>query len=348
MKKKFSLRDFVMTNGFTIVFFGLIIFFTLVTDNFRSYENILTVVATACPWIVMATGICYVIMTGSIDISIGSTLFLAIATTNIAMVSHDVTHAEGTPLAFLGGIELPVFFGIPIILLIGIIMGSFVGFLIVILKINPLLASMGVMFSVRGLTLWLTDARTQNIPAAMQAFNANEYFQEFIIVSSIIIILIMHFILERTQFGRQVMAVGNSPETAQRLGVPVKRVKFLTHVIAGLMVCVGGILQIFQIGNIHQRLGQGYEFNAIAAIVVGGISLFGGDGKIFPGLFMGGLTLVIAENGLTHMGVSPYAYPFVRGGIIFVAMLADAMKSRILTRVHVMEEEEMEDARSSA
>jgi ribose/xylose/arabinose/galactoside ABC-type transport system permease subunit len=84
---------------------------------------------------------------------------------------------------------------------------------------------------------------------------------------------------------------------------------------------------------------------AIASIVVGGISLFGGEGKIFPGLIFGGLVLVIVENGLTHMGVSPYAYAFVRGGIIFLAMYADAMKSKLLTRVQVMEDFALEEAR---
>jgi ribose/xylose/arabinose/galactoside ABC-type transport system permease subunit len=128
------------------------------------------------------------------------------------------------------------------------------------------------------------------------------------------------------------------------LGVRVRLVSFVTYVMSGLMVCAGGILQIMQLGNIHPRLGEGYEFIAIAAIVVGGISLFGGEGSIIPGLVMGGLTLVIVENGLTHLGVSPYAYPFVRGGIIFIAMYADAMKSRVLARVHVAEEREAEPA----
>lgn len=342
MRKKFNPRDFIMTNGFTIVFVALLLFFSIVTDNFLSYENFSTVVAAAFPFIIMATGICYVIMAGSIDISIGSTLFLAIATTNMAMVGHDLTLAEGTPLAFLQGTNLPVYFGIPIILLIGVIMGSIVGFLIVVMKINPLLASMGMMFSTRGLTLWLTDARVQNIPPAMMEFGTITWFKEFIIGISLLILIIMHVILERTKFGRHVMAIGNNPETAQRLGVPVNRVRFMTYVIAGLMACVGGVLQIFQLATVWPRLGQGYEFTAIAAIVVGGISLFGGEGKIIPGVLMGGLTLWIVENGLTHMGVTPYAYPFVRGGIIFLAMLADAMKTRLFHRVIVMEEPEME------
>jgi len=343
MHNKFNLRDFVMTNGFVIVFVVMLLFFSFTTENFFKYDNLLSVAAIASPWIVMATGLCYVIMAGSIDISIGSTLFIAIATTNMAMLSMEHNIWEGIPLAFLKDAAVPPILGIPIEILIGAIFGSITGFLIVVMKINPLLASMGMMFVTRGLVLYLTDARTQNLPSAMHEFGQIEFFREFLIIISLVIILIMHTILQRTKFGRQVMAIGNSPETAERLGVPVKRIQFATYIIAGVMVVIGGILQIFQIGNVHQRLGVDYEFSAIATIVVGGISLFGGDGKIFPGLVLGGLTLVIAENGLTHMGVSPYAYPFVRGGIIFIAMLADALKTRVLSRVHVMEEPELEE-----
>ena len=347
MTKKFNLRDFLMTYGFNVVFVLILLFLSLSTEHFFTYENIATVLANACPWIVMATGIVLVIMSGSIDISIGSILFIAIITTNIAMLTQDINNLVGTniPLAFLSGLGISVGIGIPIILFIGILLGAFNGLLIVVIGINPWMATVGMMFVLRGLALWLTDARTQNIPPAMQEFGKIAYFKEFIIVISLAILLVMHLVVTRTKFGRQVMAIGNGEETASRLGVPTKRVRFATYVLSGLMVCAGGILQIFQIGNIHPRLGQGYEFTAIASIVVGGISLFGGEGKIFPGLLLGGLTMVIVENGLTHLGITPYAYPFVRGGIIFLAMYADAMKSRLLTRVHVMEEPELEEAK---
>jgi ribose/xylose/arabinose/galactoside ABC-type transport system permease subunit len=345
MRKKFNFRDFFMTNGFVIVFVVMLLFFTFATDNFLQYDNLLSIAATATPWIVMATGLSYVIMAGSIDISIGSTLFISIALVNLAMIDLEVTVWDDIPLAFLHTVDLSPVLGIPIEILISAIFGCITGFLIVIMKINPLLASMGMMFVTRGLVLFLTNARVQNLPQAMMKFGEIPYFREFVIIVGFIIIMIMHTILERTKFGRQVMAIGNSPETAERLGVPVKRIQFSTYVIAAVMITIGGVLQIFQIGMVHQRLGVDYEFSALAAIVVGGISLFGGDGKIFPGLVLGGLTLVIAENGLTHMGVSPYAYPFLRGGIIFIAMLADAMKTRVLSRVHVIEEPELEEAK---
>jgi ribose/xylose/arabinose/galactoside ABC-type transport system permease subunit len=328
MMRRFNWRLILMSYGFAIVFVLVVLFFSAATRNFLSVSNILTVLANAAPWLVMATGLALVIMTASIDISIGSILFLALASVNMLMLNRG----------------LPVAVGIPMILLIGSLMGAVNGVLIVLVGINPLITTMGMMFALRGFTLWLTDARVQDIPPALQEFGKTPYFKEFIILTAAVILVLMHLLVTRTTFGRHVMAIGNSAEIAARLGVRVKRVSFITYVMSGLMVCAGGILQIMQLSNIHPRLGQGYEFIAIAACVVGGISLFGGEGSIIPGLVMGGLTLVIVENGLTHLGVSPYAYPFVRGGIIFIAMYADAMKSRVLARVHVAEDREAEPA----
>jgi ribose/xylose/arabinose/galactoside ABC-type transport system permease subunit len=328
MIKKFNLQDFLMSYGFTIIFGLVLIFFALGTENFLTINNILTVLANAAPWLVMATGLALVIMTGSIDISIGSILFLALALGNSLMLYRG----------------LPVAIGIPLVFLIGALLGSLNGLLIVVVGINPLITTMGMMFALRGLALWLTSGLVQNIPPALQQFGRIGLFKEFIILTAAVILVLVHLLVTRTTFGRHVMAIGNNAEVAARLGVRVKRVRFLTYVMSGLMVCVGGTLQIMQISNVHPRLGQGYEFTAIAAAVVGGISLFGGEGSIIPGLVMGGLTLVIVENGLTHLGVSPYVYPFVRGGIIFLAMYADAMKSRVMARVHVIKDEELTTA----
>ncbi len=324
MNRSFNLRSFLMTYGFATVFVLILVFFAFATPNFSNGGNILTVLANAAPWLVMSTGLALVIMTGSIDISIGSTLFLAIAATNMLMLNRG----------------LPVAIGIPMILVIGAAMGAVNGLLIVGLRINPLIATMGMMFALRGFTLWLTDAAVQNVAPGLQAIGQLESFKLILIVVAAIILVAMHLLVTRTTFGRHVMAIGNNAEIAERLGVRVGRVRFLTYVFSGLMVSMGGLLQVIQLGSVHPRLGQGYEFTAIAASVVGGISLFGGEGSIIPGLVMGGLTLIIVENGLTHLGVSPYAYPFVRGGIIFLAMYADALKSRVLTRVRTVGERE--------
>ena len=122
------------------------------------------------------------------------------------------------------------------------------------------------------------------------------------------------------------MALGNGAETAARLGVRVKSISLGTFIISGLCAGIGGLFAIFQMGAVTLQMGMGLEFTAIAAIVIGGISLFGGEGTIFPNYILGILTLGIIENGLNHLGASPYVYPFMRGGIILLAMYADSLK----------------------
>ena len=97
---------------------------------------------------------------------------------------------------------------------------------------------------------------------------------------------------------------------------------------------------MFQVGQVSPTMGSGYEFSAIAMLVIGGISLFGGEGTIIPGIILGGVTLTVIESGLNFIGASPYAYPFVRGGIIFVAMFADSLKSLVKPKVKVIADDE--------
>jgi ribose/xylose/arabinose/galactoside ABC-type transport system permease subunit len=195
-----------------------------------------------------------------------------------------------------------------------------------------------MLFALRGFSLYLTNEQMLDIPPAFHEFGKLPYFQELVIGISLVGLILMHILVKRTPFGRQVMAVGNGQEIAARLGVPVKRVIFLTYVLSGLMVTIGGLLQLMQVSIIVSREGQGYEFTLIASAVIGGVSLFGGEGNMIPGLILGGTALVIVENGLTHLGVTPYLYPLVRGGIIFLAMYADSLKSRVAKRVLVLSE----------
>ena len=125
------------------------------------------------------------------------------------------------------------------------------------------------------------------------------------------------------------MALGNSAETSEKLGIQTRTISVITFAISGLCASAGGILMIAQIGSVTTLMGSGAEFTAIAAIVIGGISLFGGEGKIYPNFAIGIVALALIENGLNHMGASPYIYPFVRGGIILVAMYADSLKRNV-------------------
>jgi ribose/xylose/arabinose/galactoside ABC-type transport system permease subunit len=311
-----NLQNVLLSYGFSIIFFLLLIFFSVSTENFFTVTNILTVLASAAPYILMATGVTLVIMTGNIDLSMGAILFLSMVVGNSLMLNRGVSPWIAIPLMFV----------------IGALMGAINGFIITVIKIDPLITTMGMLFAMRGFTLFLTNEQMMNLAPPLLNFGKLPYFQELVIGISLLGLIIMHFVVTRTPFGRQVMAIGNNSEIASRLGVRVKRTLFITYVLSGLMVTIGGLLQLMQVSVIVSREGQGYEFILISAAVIGGISMFGGEGNMIPGLILGGTTLVVLENGLTNLGVTPYLYPLVRGGIIFLAMYADSLKSRISIR----------------
>lgn len=313
-----SLKDLVQLYGFVGVIALVIIALSLSTRSFLTVRNIVGLVHTAAPMLITAAGLAMVVMTGKLDISIGSVSFFTSTVGAILMVRMGVSPVLAIPVIFLLGA------------VVGLITGSFV----VYLKVNPLIASLGMLFAVRGVALRLTGGRVISMPPALARFGnlaiAGVLYVDIVI--ALLFVLVVHLIHTRSYYGRHIMAIGNDEETARRLGVRVPAVTLTSFVFSGFCAAIGGFFTATQVGAVTLHMGQGLEFTAIAMIVVGGISLFGGEGSILPGFLLGVLTLNLIENGLNHLGASPYLYPFVRGGIIFAAMYADTLKSRVRTR----------------
>ena len=141
------------------------------------------------------------------------------------------------------------------------------------------------------------------------------------------IVGLVHILHARSPFGRQITAMGNDAVAARKVGLPVDRVGFLTFVLSGLLASVGGIMTTLQNGAVSPFLGSGLEFTALAALVVGGISLLGGRGKVFISVLAGAFIFEMIRNGLTNLGANPYSYRPLVGVVIFAAMYADALKS---------------------
>ena len=273
---------------------------------------------------ILATGVALVLMTGKIDISIGSTAYLSAAIGVVLMMRLHVNPG----LAML------------IVLPIGAVLGAINGFVVVILRVNPLIATLGSYFTFRGLALQISNSMTISIPAQLGNLGSLRIGPIFVdILFAGIVLAIFQLIHTRTIFGRHVMAVGNGSEVAQKVGIPVDRVSFLTFTLSGFMASIGGVLTMFQVSSLSPTLGQGYEFTAIALLVIGGVSLFGGEGTIVPGILLGALALTIIQSGLNFIGASVFVYPLVRGGIIFIAMYADSLKTMSKRHVKVLAEQ---------
>ncbi|MGC8777229.1 MAG: ABC transporter permease, partial [Candidatus Caldatribacteriaceae bacterium] len=145
----------------------------------------------------------------------------------------------------------------------------------------------------------------------------------------LLLLLFLHVLRTRTPFGRYVAAVGSNADVCRRAGIDVERVIFFSFLLSGLLAGAGGLWLSAQLGSVSLRMGVGMEFVALASLVVGGVSLFGGEGNIVPGVLLGVYILYMIESGLNYLGVSPYLYPFVRGGLIFGAMYVDALRVRL-------------------
>lgn len=317
-EKSFQLGPFARRHGFVIVLAAIFCVFALATDHFASAGNFIAMLHAMAPVVVMSCGMGLVVLAGKLDISIGSVAFLS-ATCAVLLMNNYGVH----PVAAFA-----------VTLVAGAALGALNGFIVVGLGINPLIATLGTMIALRGVALQLTNAILIPLPESVRSLGNLAIGPIFVdILVAAVVVIAADQLHRRTVFGRQLNAIGNGEEIAARIGIPVGRRVFVAFVLSGLLASIGGIIALIQVGSISSYLGRGMEFTAVAVVVVGGISLFGGRGAILPGVVLGALTFEMIANGLNQMSANPYAYRLVTGGIIFVAMYVDAMKSgRIRSR----------------
>ncbi len=252
------------------------------------------------------------VLAGKLDISIGSVAFLS-STVGVLLMNR-----LGVPpvLAFAATLAT------------GAALGALNGFIVVVLGINPLIATLGTMIALRGVGLQAINAMMVPLPEGVRELGNVALGPIFVdVLIAAVLVVLVDAVHRHTVFGRQLNAIGNGEEVAARIGLRVRPLVFSAFVLSGLLASIGGIMSLVQVGAISSYLGKGMEFTAVAVVVVGGISLFGGRGHIIPGVLLGAFTFETIENGLNQMSANPYAYRLVTGAIIFVAMYVDALKS---------------------
>ncbi len=324
-KKNFSFRNFLFRYGFLFVLLLVIVYFSASAPSFFSLTAAISVLHTAAPLLVIASGLAFVIMTGRIDISVGSIAFLSSAVAALMISRYHLS----IPLAVI------------CMLALSCLMGAINGFIVVILKVNPMIATFGTQLAYRGIGLFLTNSMVVSLPRSIRFLGNKKVGPIYVdILFSLFVLLIMFLVHTRTQIGRQIVAIGNDISIAEKLGIKEKKISFFGYLLCGLMAGLGGIVMTLQVGGVTPTSGTGYEFSAIAMLVIGGISLYGGEGSILPGILIGGITLAVIETGLNYVGASVYVYSFVRGGVIFVSMFADALKTQIKPKAKIIEDEE--------
>ncbi len=293
-------------------------------DSFGSWfqawtNNWINILRNNAATAIVALGMTFVIMTGGIDLAVGSTL---VVTGALAMVLLD-TGTQG--LLFAMGISgVPAFvITILVVLIFGYLLGSLIGVTITKGKVPPFIATLGAMMIFRSVTQHFMQGNNPKVPAEflqIASFKIGNYMIMPILYWAIIA-YILYYVSKRTTFGRQIIAVGSNERAAKLSGINVDKVKLRVYALMGLLVSIAAIIQVSRIGSMDfSNAGRGMEMDAIAAAVVGGTNMMGGRGFIL-GTVYGMLIIAVMNNLLNLFGVPPFLREAFKGVIVIAAVL---------------------------
>lgn len=270
----------------------------------------------------ISIGMTLIILTGGIDLSVGSILAFSGAVT-AGLLKNGVAISQTNTF-----VEFTVFGAVVVGLLVGGVLGLFNGFMIVKLKIPPFVATLGMLSIARGLTrLWTGGFPITGLGESFAYIGTG--FDPVIgfpipVWISVILVTAFTVLTTRTQLGRYIFAVGSNEQSSHLSGVNVNCVKLWVYTLAGFLAAVGGILVTSRLDSAQPNAGMGYELDSIAAVVIGGTSLSGGRGSIL-GTVMGCLIIGVLNNSLTLLNVSPNWQLVIKGVVILIAVAIDKM-----------------------
>jgi ribose/xylose/arabinose/galactoside ABC-type transport system permease subunit len=315
LKGKFAIG--VTDYAIYILLFAMFLVLTFLSKNFLTGRNLFAMILNGNYLLIISIGMAFVLLCGMIDLSVGS----------IAYVSMVVA---GT---LMRDMHAGVLLGLLVCLFVGGLIGIVNGLLIVKIGLNPMLVTLGMLIGLRGLGLEITQSFITEINERYKAMMISEIFGIPVVVILIVVIFVAaQLVLSTTRFGKYVIAIGCNEKAARNLGVNVDSVKMQVLCISGIFAAFAGFYCSLNLGTVLQTLGNGWEFLAIAICVLGGVSLFGGVGKIFPGVVVGFIIMITIEDGMNLLGVSIYLLPIVRGVVILLAMLSDSIRLRSSNR----------------
>ena len=311
LKRVFSISEIGLLISFLVIF----IFFSVTSKYFFTVRNLSNILGQVSLPLISAVGLSVVLYSGEVDISIGSLqAFVALPL---------VTIMNATGSFALGAVAA---------LVTGAIIGILNGFLVTRLKINSLITTLGMLYALRGAVYLITGkvAIAERSGRDLFFLLGNGKLFHFLPYTSIlmfVILFVFMFIMKNTSYGRRIYAVGGSAEVARAIGIDVERMKFSAFVICSLLATVSAILLASRLGSANHLAGQSFEFQVVAAVVLGGVSLSGGVGTLL-GAFIGVLILGIIQNGLGMLTVSTMWQLAITGSIIILSVAIDELKKR--------------------
>lgn len=290
-----------------LILLVICVFATILSPSFLSVTNLFNVFKQITVAGIVGCGMTFVILTGGIDLSVGSILGLS------GVLASGVLASTGNTAA-----------AVAVSLVVGVACGAVNGFFVSVCGIPPFISTLGMMTLLRGVIFVYTKGSP--IPIKSDAY---KFFGKGSIagipvpvIILIIVFLLAHYILTQTSYGRSVYAVGGNREAARLSGIRVKTSEFLVYTLNGLMCGMAGLILTARLGSAQSTSGTGIEMDAIAAVILGGTSLSGGVGFVLPTV-VGAMIMGIIDNILTLMNVNPHATNIVKGAVILIAVLVD-------------------------
>ncbi|MGO3147884.1 MAG: ABC transporter permease [Leucobacter sp.] len=303
----------MLRNQFSIIMLvGLVIVFISLSAQFATFSNARVILEQSAVLVVVAIGATFVIIAGSIDLSVGSIAGLGAVSTAILMA--DMGPAIAVPLA----------------LLIGLFLGLVNGVIFSLGKIPSFIVTLGMLTAVRGVILGVSGGSPTMIK--------NEGFLDLVagrhigvsnvVFIAVVIVAIAYVVLEKLAFGRELRAIGGGEKVARLTGINVDRTKILAFVICGMLAVIGGIMMAARSRVGDPTQGSGFELQAIAAVVIGGTPLTGGVGRIL-GTVIGAITIGVLSNGLNIIGVRPFWQEIITGVVLVLAVVLTIDRKKI-------------------
>ena len=291
---------------------ALFVALSIASPHFLTETNLSSVVRQTAVINIMSLGMTIIIIAGGIDLSVGAILAMAGVLGTMAMQNG-----------------LPIIVGVGIGILTGLFWGTVNGFLSTRLRIAPFIVTLGTMGIVRGLTLMITNGLpVHHVPAGFSFLGeSNLLGVPFVLWVLVGCALVTHVVLEHTRLGRYAFAIGSNPDAAVYAGVPVGFDVTAVYALGGMLTGLAGMIEASRLMTGQPTAGNGYELQAIAAVVIGGGSLHGGEGSVI-GTLIGAFIMGLLANGSDLLGVSPYLQQAIIGAVIILAVTVDELRKR--------------------
>lgn len=302
-------KNMIQELGALIALVLLVLVIGIISPEFRTFSNFLSLLRQSSINGFIAFGMTFVILTGGIDLSVGSVLALT-----TAFCASFISNGMPVGMAML------------LALVIGTAFGVVSGVMITKGRLQPFIATLITMTVYRGLTMIFMDGKPiSNLgDSFLLKFvgKGNLFGIPVPVILFLIVFAIVAFLLEKTTFGRRIYATGSNWKSAKLAGVNIDRTKIIAYAISGCLAAVSGLILLSRLGSAQPTLGEGYELDAIAAVALGGTSMNGGRGRIWK-TFVGVLIIAVLNNGLNILGVSSYYQDVVKGIVILIAVMSD-------------------------